>query len=280
MDNISLEQIISIVLFILFEVITGVVISMFFILNYKARKLAESHSLRLDGLKKLNTKYHFDMNIKPKYVYRVDLPNKRSFDAFDPVSYYGGLITTDIKNYELLFHNLEINKKLYSLYYNDLVKLPREIPKEICKKHTRVPYFLINRNEKKLVKAAMLYPVTESKAVFRVNYTSQKGRNSYSKEYVCLISQLSADYYQHVVTKNMKDFQRSLMTDSLRYDVLKRDGFRCVLCGRTANDGVVLHVDHIIPIARGGKTEPNNLRTLCEFCNLGKSAKFDPNGPN
>ena len=61
---------------------------------------------------------------------------------------------------------------------------------------------------------------------------------------------------------------------------MKRDGFRCVLCGRTANDGVVLHVDHIYPVARGGKTEMSNLRTLCEFCNKGKSAKYDPNGPN
>lgn len=46
-----------------------------------------------------------------------------------------------------------------------------------------------------------------------------------------------------------KEYQRKLMTDSLRYDILKRDGFRCVICGRTANDGVKLHVDHIIPIA-------------------------------
>ena len=94
------------------------------------------------------------------------------------------------------------------------------------------------------------------------------------------MSELCENYYQHVITDSMKAFQRSLMTDSLRYDVMKRDGFRCVLCGRTAKDGVVLHVDHILPVARGGKTEINNLRTLCEFCNLGKSAKYDPKGLN
>ena len=67
--------------------------------------------------------------------------------------------------------------------------------------------------------------------------------------------------------------QRRLMSDSLRYDVMKRDGFRCKLCGATAKDGVKLHVDHIIPVSRGGKTEMSNLRTLCERCNLGKGAK-------
>ena len=70
------------------------------------------------------------------------------------------------------------------------------------------------------------------------------------------------------------------MSDSLRYDILKRDGVRCVLCGRSAADGVKLHVDHIKPIAKGGKTVEFNLRTLCEHCNWGKSDKFDSDGVN
>lgn len=70
--------------------------------------------------------------------------------------------------------------------------------------------------------------------------------------------------------------QRRLMTDSLRYNVMKRDGFRCVLCGATAKDeNVKLHVDHITPISKGGKTELSNLRTLCERCNLGKGNKIE-----
>ena len=70
------------------------------------------------------------------------------------------------------------------------------------------------------------------------------------------------------------------MTPSLRYDVLKRDGFRCVICGACASDTIKLHVDHIIPVAKGGKTEFDNLRTLCSDCNLGKSDKYDPTGLN
>ena len=69
--------------------------------------------------------------------------------------------------------------------------------------------------------------------------------------------------------------QRRLMTDSLRYDIMRRDNFRCQLCGMTAKDGVKLHVDHIVAVSKGGKTEPSNLRTLCERCNLGKSDKTE-----
>lgn len=58
----------------------------------------------------------------------------------------------------------------------------------------------------------------------------------------------------------------------LRYAVLVRDHFKCVLCGNSpaVDPGCHLHVDHIVPWSKGGKTIPENLRTLCEQCNLGK----------
>lgn len=56
----------------------------------------------------------------------------------------------------------------------------------------------------------------------------------------------------------------------MRYEVLRRDGFKCVKCGRSAKDGVRLHVDHIVPVSRGGKSVMNNLQTLCEDCNCGE----------
>lgn len=68
--------------------------------------------------------------------------------------------------------------------------------------------------------------------------------------------------------------QRRVVTDSLRYDVLKRDGFRCRVCGATASDGVKLEVDHIIPVSKGGKSTMDNLQTLCERCNRGKRDKI------
>lgn len=63
----------------------------------------------------------------------------------------------------------------------------------------------------------------------------------------------------------------------LRYDVLKRDRFRCVSCGASpaTHLGCMLHVDHVIPWSKGGKTIAENLRTLCEPCNLGKGAKLE-----
>lgn len=63
----------------------------------------------------------------------------------------------------------------------------------------------------------------------------------------------------------------------LRYTVLKRDNFKCVLCGASPAlmPGIQLHVDHIFPFSKGGKTEITNLRTLCEACNLGKGSRVE-----
>lgn len=76
------------------------------------------------------------------------------------------------------------------------------------------------------------------------------------------------------------DYERSLLTPKLRYEILQRDGFRCAICGRGQEDGVKLHVDHIKPVSKGGRTTPDNLRTLCQDCNLGKSDSYVEGGYN
>jgi hypothetical protein len=58
----------------------------------------------------------------------------------------------------------------------------------------------------------------------------------------------------------------------LRFEVFKRDAFTCQYCGSKAPD-VILHVDHIDPVANGGGNDLLNLITACEGCNLGKGAR-------
>lgn len=58
----------------------------------------------------------------------------------------------------------------------------------------------------------------------------------------------------------------------VRYDVLQKLGGRCCLCGRTARDGIQIHVDHIKPVKKywALRLEPSNLQVLCNECNHGK----------
>lgn len=61
------------------------------------------------------------------------------------------------------------------------------------------------------------------------------------------------------------------ISKKVRFEIFKRDGFTCQYCGAHPPD-VILHVDHIKPVSRGGGNEPENLITACEACNLGKGA--------
>lgn len=69
--------------------------------------------------------------------------------------------------------------------------------------------------------------------------------------------------------------QRALMTSKLREYIKRRDRYTCQLCGNTTQrePNLLLEIDHIIPISRGGLTEENNLQTLCWKCNRAKGAK-------
>lgn len=58
-----------------------------------------------------------------------------------------------------------------------------------------------------------------------------------------------------------------------RFEIFKRDCFTCQYCGAKP-PGVLLHVDHILPIAKGGGNESSNLVTACQDCNQGKAARL------
>ncbi|MRS13262.1 MAG: HNH endonuclease [Actinobacteria bacterium] len=64
----------------------------------------------------------------------------------------------------------------------------------------------------------------------------------------------------------------------LRAQVLMRDGATCRMCGARPEDGARLHVDHITPWSKDGETVLENLRILCDRCNIGKGDLMDGEG--
>ncbi|MBR6788247.1 MAG: HNH endonuclease [Clostridia bacterium] len=89
---------------------------------------------------------------------------------------------------------------------------------------------------------------------------------------VDLIKALEAKLTISAFTKE----QRALMTNKLREFIKKRDNFTCCGCGNSiyTEPNLLLEIDHIIPVSKGGCTIEENLQTLCWKCNRAKSNKM------
>lgn len=246
----------------------------------KRRSIVENTSEMIKNMHQLNSQYHFN-TVRRRIDYTVDVNTKAKFDNYNLSNFFNEVI---LNNSEYLLNVAELvisNKGLYSQYNDEVNNIKSMITQEETKQ-LNIPYDVYVNIEQELFNSLKLHPVTECIIVCNVQYISPKGRNQYVRDEHYNIETVPKQYeylQQQQAYQNsdeaMRKKQRALMTDKLRYKILKRDGFKCVLCGRTVEDGVKLHIDHIIPVSKGGKTVPENLRTLCENCNWGKGDEIE-----
>ena len=212
-------------------------------------------------------------------THTVTVKSKAQFDSFDARSTMRDMVSGDVAAFEK--HLGTLSRKLGAgLDYRDkrreLVSRAlnrHDYPESLFKSQTEWNVFVGNL----FWNNSNLDPADSVVFVLRYSYTSPAGKRHYQSRYsfdlenmrkICIEARRGITYKESAV------FQRSLVTPSLRFAVMKRDGYRCQICGRTQSDGVKLVVDHIKPLARGGKTTMDNLQTLCYECNSGKSDKY------
>ena len=101
---------------------------------------------------------------------------------------------------------------------------------------------------------------------------------SFSAEYVLeLIKRLNNKDGTFYIDKGIWDalcrVERGRVSDRMRFSIYKRDGYRCRMCGKSGTFAT-LEIDHIKPIAKGGKSTYDNLQTLCKSCNQKKGDNY------
>lgn len=250
-------------------------------ISKKRNQIVKDNSEMLQKLKSLNAKTHFYDNIQPSYDVEYNFETKRKYDNTSVKSFFYSEVASNLNWYKSLIKIVNTNRNLYHDYiveYNSLKSTAT--PENV--KPLKISYKSFISREQKIYQNNRLHVINDISFYCKLSYISPQGRNHYSKDEVYNI-----DYLQNLINKILQDIsyrkteeyrkkmERLKMSDSLRYDVMMRDGFKCVICGASAKDGAKLHVDHIIPISKGGKTELDNLRTLCDRCNLGKSDKIE-----
>ncbi len=273
----SIAIIVVVLILTLGAIIGGILLAVRRIENQKIEKI----SSRKKALLEINDRYFF-YKLQPKKVFYANVETKAKYDRFSFNEYMMSIIERDRKSFDDWISKAEFNIQNYQRYLQEV----DGISTKRIKKEARIVGVTTERfrdYENILIKNNMLVPETQISAVCKLSYSSPKGRNRYSSEMQYTLDDLkwlSKRIYEQKEYRSTAAWERAQMTPTLRYRILQRDGFRCQLCGLSAGDGVKLHVDHIVPVSKGGKTIESNLRTLCDRCNQGKGSRYDPQGVN
>lgn len=257
-----------------------VIIVVFIIIYNRNKKIVLEKSQRIKNLLELNKRFEF-ITLKPSYYNHMTCNTKRQFDRVDINDYLLSLIDSNEAFYRYLIESIEFNRESYDVYVAKTQAIESTATEDYCRSFG----FTLNNfllYEERLFKNRLLKRPQQTVEVYCiVTYKSPGGRNTYRNE-KCYLYHDIKNYFDYTMelkeARQTRQYQikmeRAKMTDSLRWDILKRDNYMCQVCGSTVQDGVKLHVDHIIPVSKGGLTVKSNLRTLCDRCNLGKSDKM------
>ena len=162
----------------------------------------------------------------------------------------------------------------------DAKKIIENYKKEYQQYLGDVPSYIMDEDEAGFYSRLGFANIDESALVveYKFSYTSGGGmaKRTFTipmteETIVELIGALEGKLTASAFTKE----QRALMTNKLREFIKERDNFTCCNCGNSIHiePNLLLEIDHIIPVSKGGYTVEENLQTLCWKCNRSKSNK-------
>jgi 5-methylcytosine-specific restriction endonuclease McrA len=250
-------------------------------LSIRRKKIVVTSSGALGELQRLNDDYKARLHYYPPIRYSfVDVVHSKSkFDRYDLRTLFlekvQAMETTAQREIDERISDIAVFAT-YEIRYEDLeARLGcSSSPALTAERFERIERMLFTRMR-------LPDPVCVAAVRCAVTYTSPKGRNSYQRALEWNFDGLRYGLEEmrrirehRTTTQFLRQQERNRMTGRLRAEILTRDGSRCRMCGATPAHGATLHIDHIVPVSHGGRTIPENLQTLCQDCNLGKSNVF------
>ncbi len=234
-----------------------------------------NNSVKIRKIEEVNNRYSFKKISKNKHKIYEREYSRRSLDRVTGNSIIRYNIENNIDNIRSDIESALYNINLLEDYNKDIDGIINS--KTINNsKYKDSKFYRIEKRivDSKVVKKEDFYIIVK----LEVNYRSNGGKVNESRYGKYNFDELVKIYNEwnkgKKYTETVKQ-ERKIMNDDIRYNVLKRDNYTCKICGAKASDGAKLHVDHIIPVSKGGKTVMSNLQTLCDRCNMGKSNKMD-----
>lgn len=254
------------------------VVLFFKLLKWRYKRFISNHSLALKNLIEIKRKLYF-YDVHP-LVYEHSYDNEN--------------IYRDLYLRDYLIYVLDRNKAKYlkalelaAANRNQLASFNAHVAKKCdfgafdIESHHRFPKYL-HRIEEEIFYESFPSPNTEAVIEIILTLTNINGYPKatksmifHSDEIMPLIERIEDKngyfYNDHEIYQSICKVERAKVTNKMRFAIYSRDGYRCCRCGSKYN----LEIDHIIPIAKGGKTTFDNLQTLCHRCNVLKGDSLD-----
>lgn len=280
MTLVSLTTILFLILALIIAAGIIALIVVFHIRNKRHIEYVLNNSSALKTLDEINHRYKF------KRIKSFDMEH-----SYDNENFYDNISTEDYLTYQLVYKQKEVSKALKDTLVN--VELFEKYANEIKDSCSLGDFEEVdNLNQKKLLKIEkkmfeekIQTPVIkfEIRVVLILtningNYLTSKYADFNAGEIKTIIKKLNQKDGSFYTNREIWDaicrVERGKVTNKMRFAIMARDGYRCVKCGRP-DSRAYLEIDHIIPIAKGGKSTYDNLQTLCHECNVKKGADIE-----
>lgn len=196
---------------------------------------------------------------------------------FEYVCKYFGIKATEeeLSYFENILNNFEAAEEGKHHLQEEKKKILESIKNDI-------PAFIRKFSKKKLEKKLGFEQIDMSTAYFPkyvFEYVSSGGNASMHCDVVMDIENLNKFVLflsEKIKFNKSVAGQRALMTSKLRQHIKERDHYTCKQCGVSVEQEphLLLEIDHIVPVSKGGLTTEDNLQTLCWRCNRSKGAKL------
>lgn len=255
-------------------------ISVFLIYRHIRNKYYDfvlQNSICIEKLKEINSRYVFNIS--------------KSFDqshTYDNENFFNNISCTDYLIYQLQFIKYDVLKQIkainanaqrYEKYLNEVNSVTEYGNYKCQPKKLKIEKLI--KTEKKLFENTKLLPQTLFSLKVVLFISNINGR-IYDNKYQNYTEEQVTYLIKRINNKNGKFYndrhiwdaicrvERGKVSNKMRFSIYSRDGYRCRICGARQGKRVQLEIDHIIPIAKGGKSTYDNLQTLCHNCNVQK----------
>ncbi len=266
--------------FLILLLLTLTITIFFIVRNVIQKKYTDfvlQNSIYLKKLQEINCKYKFFSHIDFNQSHTYDNENfYRDIACLDYLIYQLQFISTKVIDQ---INKEEQNNILYAEYQKEVIALT-EAGKFLID-IGKLKYDKLVATEKRLINQTICAKPNTNFYINVTLYCSQINGHIYAKkseiyyadDILALIKRLrnrnGTFYNDREIWNSICRVERGKVSNKMRFSIYQRDGYRCRKCG-VSQRYTQLEVDHIIPIAKGGKSTYNNLQTLCHKCNAKK----------